>query len=154
MIVLQQDDRKTVVMFPVNYDGLSINALAVEMTEFYIEVSRLTNQGEGQKFVMNREEAIAFAQALIENEQARNRQASIVAARIASEIEEAEKLLDTFYHGEAELRHEKDWYSLWHDGKLLKVCVSSVNVLVEVKRLLHDDGHYEPTEQEIEDWYG
>src|SRR5437016_2666461 len=96
--VLQQDDRKVVLMFPVNYDGLSINALAVEMTQYHVEVSRLTNQGEGQKFVMSREEALAFAHALIDNEQERTNHALTEATRIASEIKEAEKLLDKFYH--------------------------------------------------------
>jgi hypothetical protein len=160
MIILQKDDRKTVLMFPVNYDGLSINALAVEMTQFHVEVSRVTNQGEGQKFVMSREEALAFAHALIDNEQERTHHALTEAARIADEIGEAEKLLDKFYHGEAELKHEgatyqsTDWYSIWHDGKLLKCCISPVNVLVEVKQLLHHDGHYEPTEEEVQEWYG
>ncbi len=159
MIVLQQDDRKTVLMFPVNYDGLSINALAVEMTQYHIEVSRVTNQGEGQKFVMSREEALAFAHALLDNEQERNKQADIKAAKIAGELEEAKRLLDKFYHGEAELRHEErtnqstDWYSIWIEEKLHKCCIIPGHVLVTVKQLLHSDGHYEPTEEEHAEWY-
>src|SRR5438876_11925535 len=99
--VLHQDDRKVVLMFPVNYDDLSIDALAVEMTQYHIEVSRLTNQGEGQKFVMSRVDALALAHALIDNEPERNKRGDVTAASIVSEIEQAQKLLDTCYHGAA-----------------------------------------------------